>query len=37
MSPKLLLAALLIAALVYFVFVVPSMEGTGTVVPRGGD
>jgi hypothetical protein len=37
MSPKLLLTALLIVALVYFVFVVPSMEGTGTVIPRGQD
>jgi hypothetical protein len=34
MSMKLLFAALLVVALVYFVFVVPSMEGTGPVVPR---
>jgi hypothetical protein len=37
MNPRLLLATLLIVALIYFVFVVPSMEGTGTVVPRGQD
>jgi type II secretory pathway component PulF len=34
MYPKLLLLAILMAALVYFVFVVPQLEGTGPVVPR---
>lgn len=35
MNLKLLLAALLIIAFVYFVFVVPDMEGGSPVVPRG--
>ena len=34
MNLKLLLIAILITAFVYFVFVVPLMEGPGPVVPR---
>jgi hypothetical protein len=34
MNPRILLMGLLIAALAYFVVVVPKMEGEGTVVPR---
>jgi hypothetical protein len=34
MSAKLQLTALLVVALVYFVFVGPGIEGTTTVVPR---
>ena len=34
MNLKVVLLALLIAALAYFAIVVPRMEGEGTVVPR---
>jgi hypothetical protein len=34
MNLKLLLLGLLVVALVYFVFIVPGMEGRGPVVPR---
>ena len=34
MNLRILLMGLLMAALVYFAFVVPRMEGEGTVVPR---
>ena len=35
MNLKLLVAALLIIAFVYFVLVVPGMEGRSPVIPRG--
>jgi hypothetical protein len=34
MNPKMVLLAILVTALLYFVFVIPFMEGTGPVVPR---
>jgi len=34
MNLRIIAMAVLIAALAYFVFVVPQMEGEGTVVPR---
>jgi type II secretory pathway component PulM len=38
MNAKMLLLAILLAALVYFVFVVPLFEQTGRpVIPRGQD
>lgn len=33
---RVVLLVLLALTLVYFLFVVPQIEGTGTVVPRGG-
>jgi hypothetical protein len=36
-SVEVALGELLVVALIYFVLVVPGMEGTGTVVPRLGE